>query len=160
MVLPDGEVLIDGAYIDNVPVETMRGLKPGPNLVMSLESKKNWRVRTDYDALPGRAASLGRLVAGPMMKKVRFPGIFSIMTRSMIVNSERRLATIDPGQDVFLPVRPLPGMGFLDWTKGRRLFEDTYARAAEALDAEAGSASGLALLHRTAARLSSDSRPG
>jgi len=160
MVLPDGEVLIDGAYIDNVPVETMRELKPGPNLVMSLESKKNWRVHTDYGALPGRAASLGRLVAGPMMKKVRFPGIFSIMTRSMIVNSERRLATIDPGQDVFLPVRPLPGMGFLDWTKGRRLFEDTYARAAEALDAEAGSASGLALLHRTAARLSSDSRPG
>jgi NTE family protein len=158
MVLPDGEVLIDGAYIDNVPVDTMRGLKPGANLVLSLESKKDWRVKTDYDALPGRGAALGRLVAGPLKKRVRFPGIFSIMTRSMIVNSERRLANTDPGDDVFLPVRPLPGMGFLDWTKGRRLFDDAYTRASAALEAEAGAASGTVLLQRAAARLSEHTR--
>jgi NTE family protein len=153
MVLPDGEVLIDGAYIDNVPVDTMRGLKPGANLVLSLEGKKEWRVKSDYDALPGRGAAIGRLVAGPLKRPMRFPGIFSIMTRSMIVNSERRLANTDPGEDVFLPVRPLPGMGFLDWTKGRRLFEDAYSRASAALDAEAGAASGATLLRRAAARI-------
>jgi NTE family protein len=154
LVTPEGEVFIDGAYIDNVPVETMRGLKPGPNLVLSLEGKKDWRVQTDYDALPGRGRALAGLLFGPLVRRVRFPGISSIMTRSMIVNSERRLANLDRGEDVFLPVVPLPGMGFLDWTKGRRLYETTYARASDALSAEAkDGATGIELLRRATARL-------
>jgi NTE family protein len=76
------------------------------------------------------------------------------MTRSMIVNSERKLANLDPGEDVFLPVVPLPGMGFLDWTKGRRLYDTTYARASDALAAEAATgATGIELLRRATARL-------
>jgi NTE family protein len=154
LVTPEGEVFIDGAYIDNVPVETMRGLKPGPNLVLSLEGKKDWRVKTDYDALPGRGRALAGLFLGPLVRRVRFPGISSIMTRSMIVNSERKLANLDPGEDVFLPVVPLPGMGFLDWTKGRRLYDTTYARASDALAAEAATgATGIELLRRATARL-------
>ncbi|MGI1663275.1 patatin-like phospholipase family protein [Palleronia sp. KMU-117] len=161
LVAPDGEVFIDGAYIDNVPVETMRGLKPGPNLVLSLEGKRDWRVMSDYDALPGRGRALAGALLGPLVKRVRFPGISSIMTRSMIVNSERRLANIDPGSDIFVPVSPLPGMGFLDWTRGRRLYEATYARASAALAAEADAgATGLDLLRRAAARLSAPEAAG
>ncbi len=153
MVMEDGEVMIDGAFVDNVPIETMRSMKPGINLVLSLEQKRDWRVNTPYDALPGRSGAVKRLVLGKRGRRVRFPGIFSVMTRSMIVNSERRLAKADHGHDVFLPIRPLKGMGFLQWERGRELFETTYRRTAEALEVASKDHSGTALLREAARRV-------
>ena len=153
LVAEDGEVFIDGAFIDNVPVETMRSLKPGLNLVLSLHSKTDWRIDTDYDTLPGRAGALKRLLLGPLGRRVRFPGIFSIMTRSMIVNSERRLADTDHGADIFLPIHPPKGMGFLEWGRGRELFDLTYRRTAQALEEGSRDLSGPELLRHAARSL-------
>jgi NTE family protein len=153
MVMDDGEVMIDGAFIDNVPVATMRGLKSGINLVLSLEQKRNWRINTAYDTLPGRSGAIKRLAFGKMARRVRFPGIFSVMTRSMIVNSERRLANANHGDDIFLPIRPLNGMGFLQWERGRDLFDLTYQRTAEALEEASKTHSGPELLREASRKV-------
>ena len=131
MVGDDGEVLVDGALIDNAPLETMRSLKPGPNIVLNFLKTPEWRVRTDYDKLPGRSGALRKLLLG---KGVRFPSMFSVLSRCMVVNAERRISMTDPGRDIFLETANLKGMGFLDWTKGRLQFEVAYKAMSEALD--------------------------
>lgn len=54
----EGEVLIDGGLMENVPLETMRRVKSGPNIVLDFNHGSNWRVQADYDALPGRPGAL------------------------------------------------------------------------------------------------------
>jgi len=130
MLGEDGEVLIDGALIDNAPLETMRTLKPGPNIVMNFKRIPEWRVRSEYDHVPGRLGALRKMVFG---KGVRFPSMFAVLTRSMTVNAERKIATTDPGKDIIFEIQNLKGMGFLDWTKGRRQFEHAYQKMSSVL---------------------------
>lgn len=152
MITEDGEVLIDGALIDNVPLEAMRALKPGRNVVMNIRRSPQWRVHTNYDALPGRTGALKKLLLG---KGVRFPRLSSILTRSMIVNSERRIARTDPGQDIIMETQSLAGMGFLEWEKGRRQFERAYDDTLRTVDAGAQDGLlGTELLFDIAERLS------
>lgn len=147
MVFDDGEVLIDGAVIDNVPISTMRSLKPGPNLVLSFESKGEWRVQSDYNLLPGRAGAMRRLLPGKIGgPRFRFPTIATVLTRTMVVNSQRNLTRIDQGEDIFVALKPQMRMGFLEWTKGEELFRRTYDKAVAELDVLARDHSGLDLL--------------
>lgn len=130
MVAEDGEVFIDGALIDNVPISAMRDLKAGPNLVFNFRQENEWRVRSSYDQLPGRFGAFLRLF---VKRKPRFPKIFSILSRTMIVSSRRQIEHISTEGDVVIELATPPGMGFLDWTKGRRYFERSYREMSAAL---------------------------
>lgn len=132
MVTDDGEVLIDGALMDNAPLETMRTLKPGRNVVMNLTRPAEWRVHTKYDTLPGRLGALRKLVLG---KGVRFPRMGSVLARAMIANAEQKITRTDPKRDIIVEMASLQGMGFLEWHKGRRQFERAYENMSSALDA-------------------------
>ena len=130
MVSDDGEVFIDGALIDNVPISAMRDLKAGPNLVFNFRQENEWRVRSSYDQLPGRFGAFVRLF---VKRKPRFPKVFSILSRTMIVSSRRQLEHISTEGDVVIELVTPHGMGFLDWTKGRRYFERSYREMSAAL---------------------------
>ncbi len=130
MLSDEGEVFIDGALIDNVPISAMRDLKAGPNLVFNFRQENEWRVRSDYDRLPGRFGAFLRLF---VRRKPRFPKIFSILSRTMIVSSRRQLEHVAMEGDVVIELKTPHGMGFLDWTKGRRYFERSYQEMSAAL---------------------------
>ena len=149
-VMEDGEVLVDGGLFNNVPVDTMRSLKGGPNLVLRLEPKTDWRVDMDYAKLPGRGGAFKRAIFGRRAGKVRFPSTSSVMTRSLIVNSENLQANIDREQDIFIDLQRIKGMGFMQWQKGRDLFDKTYQETSERLDKLAAQHSGLDLLRALA----------
>jgi NTE family protein len=138
IVMPDGEVLIDGGLMDNAPLGPMRDLKAGPNVLLNISRGTDWRVMSDYNELPGRAGALRKLLL-PGGKKFRFPGIFSILSRTMVVNAERVMADLDRRDDVVLEMPPLPRMGFLQWGKGRALYKESYRKMTEALEAHPAS---------------------
>jgi NTE family protein len=146
LVMDDGEVFVDGGVFDSVPVGAMRQLKAGPNLVLRVTRIENWRVRTDYNLLPGRGKALLHMMVPRRKRGFPFPGITSIMTRSLIANSELLQANVDQAGDVFINLQPIPGMGFMEWTKGRDLFETTYAQTASRLNKLAANHSGIDLL--------------
>ena len=127
LVTDDGEVLIDGGLLDNVPIDVMRHLKVGPNVVFNFKQSKDWRVKTAYDDLPGRWALLVQTLRLSRKKRPRFPRIASVLTRSMIVSARRLMEQTDTTGDIVIDLTPLPGMGFLEWKKGRRLFDMAYA---------------------------------
>lgn len=132
MVTDEGEVLIDGAMIDNVPISVMRDLKEGPNLVLNFKQAKEWRVTGRYADLPGRLGALRRMF-WRRRNDPRLPSIPSILTRAMIVASQKQLAATPVNEDLMLEIAPLKGIGFLDWSKGWRLFHAVHDQMAQAL---------------------------
>ncbi|MEX0365787.1 MAG: patatin-like phospholipase family protein, partial [Ruegeria sp.] len=130
----DGEVLIDGGLIDNVPLDAMRDLKPGPNVVLNFMPGKPWTVRAKYDDLPTRIEALGGLFRRAQKGVPRHPTAFTVLARAMVVNARKLLATIDVGSDVLLNIAVLPGMSFMNWKRGRELFESAYGQMSVALN--------------------------
>jgi NTE family protein len=122
----DGQMLVDGAILDNVPIRVMHELKSGPNVVISFEVPKLHRFEVDYRALPGRAALLKAMV-NPFLRRSlpRAPGVGTVLMRSMMANRqgfERRLRADD-----LLLVPPFPqDMGILDWHRHTELMDRTY----------------------------------
>lgn len=122
----DGEMLVDGCLLDNVPIRVMRDLKTGPNVVVSFTPPELHTYRVDYDALPSRSA-LMRLVLNPLRRDrlPDAPGLISVLMRALMANRrdfQRELAAEDLS---LLPPIPI-GFGFLDWHRHGELFNAAY----------------------------------
>src|SRR5262249_17577860 len=51
----DGRMLVDGGVIDNIPLQPMKALKGGPNLVVHFGLRgQRTRFEVDYASIPGR----------------------------------------------------------------------------------------------------------
>ncbi len=122
----DGEMLVDGCLLDNLPVRTMHQLKSGPNVAVSFHIPELQRFDVDYQKLPSRAEliamSLNPFARGRLPEA---PGLTTVLMRSLMANRDdfnRQLK----GEDVLL-VPPIPAnMGILDWHRHTELFERAY----------------------------------
>lgn len=122
----DGEMLVDGCLLDNVPLKTMHDLKSGPNTVISFMAPETERFRVSYNTLPSRKEFL-KLMMTPWRRDQfpRAPGIVSVLMRSLMANRhafERNL-----GADDMLLVPPVSEtIGLLDWHRHPELIESGY----------------------------------
>ncbi len=122
----NGEMLVDGCLLDNVPIRTMHELKSGPNVVVSFDIPELQRFEVDYEALPSRAEliqmSLNPFTRGQLPDA---PGLTTVLMRSLMANRHdfnRQLKDED-----LLLVPPIPDdMGILDWQRHTELVELTY----------------------------------
>jgi len=130
----DGKVLIDGGLLDNVPVSAMRSLKAGPNLLLNFQPTKPWRVQVKYDDLPTRAQALAGLVRPKRKGAARLPSVTAILSRSMVVNARKLMKEIDLEDDILMNISTLRGMSYLDWKRGRELFDAAYKQMSVALE--------------------------
>lgn len=125
----NGDMLVDGCLLDNVPIRAMHELKSGPNVVMSFAVPDMERFDVSYDELPSRAALLSRVV-NPFGRKTlpSAPGLMTVLLRSLMANRQdfkRHLAEED-----LLVIPPVPeDMSFLDWPRHAELVEMAYAWA-------------------------------
>ena len=124
MICRDGEVLIDGAIVDNLPVSVMRETKAGPNIILNFQDSTDWRVQSDYNNLPTRWQTFWRLIT--RQNKSGFPTIANILSRTMVVTARRRESEIDLGDDILIEIPALPDMGALDWKMGRQQYDLAY----------------------------------
>ncbi|WP_157961579.1 patatin-like phospholipase family protein [Acuticoccus kandeliae] len=131
-----GEVLVDGAILDNQPIDVMRELKPGPNIVVTFSAARDWRVDADYATLPRRA----RLVRDIVMRRRvgGFPKIMEVLLRSMMIASYRGLHEMKIGDDIRIVPPILDGMNILDWQRGREQEEAAYRHTAALIEAAGG----------------------
>lgn len=122
----EGDMLVDGGLIDNVPVKVMRDLKSGPNVVMSLEAPKLQRFPVDYARLPSRGAML-RALTNPFAKGrlPAAPGIGTVLLRALVAHRQDYERFL--GADDLHLKPPLPDdMGLLDWHRHRELLDRAY----------------------------------
>ena len=119
----DGNILVDGGVLDNVPVKVMHGLKAGPNIVVSLgDPNEIWRTKALYGDIRGR----WRLLRDVIFRRKRdadFPSIVEIMSRSMVVASRMASKEMLGEQDILVNPPIIPNMQILDWHLGRELAE-------------------------------------
>ncbi len=119
----DGNILVDGGVLDNVPVKVMHGLKSGPNIVVSLgDPHEIWRTKALYGDIRGRWRLL-RDVIFRRKRDAEFPSIVEIMSRSMVVASRMASKEMLGEQDILVNPPIIPNMQILDWHLGRELAE-------------------------------------
>jgi NTE family protein len=135
-ITADGDVLVDGAMIDNVPVAVMRKLKLGPNLVVRLKRQRPWRFPARYETFPTRGTILRNLLL--QRKRRRYPSLATVLMRSMIMASEQRFQIISTEGDLFLVPEGTAGVGFMDWKKCRRVADAAYRHTAGLLEKAGG----------------------
>jgi len=119
----EGNILVDGGVLDNVPVVTMRSVKSGPNIVVTLgDANQAWRIRSAYESLRKR----GRLLIDFLLRRKvsgDFPSIINVMQRSMVVASRIASRSMLKDDDILLSPPIVEGMQILDWHLGRKQAE-------------------------------------
>ncbi len=138
----EGDILVDGGVLDNIPVETMRAAKAGPNVVVALRADlgAHWRIVATY----ADVRSPGRLLRDIMLRQKQkdpFPSLIEIMSRSMVVASEGSVEGALEQADALL-IPPIPDdMQILDWHRGREVADAARIFTAHAISTRADLAS-------------------
>ena len=122
----DGEMLVDGCLLDNVPIRTMHELKSGPNVVVSFHIPELHRFDVDYATLPSRAELIGRIM-NPFARKSlpAAPGLTTVLMRSLMSNRNDFNRQLKAEDLLLVPPIP-PTMGILDWHRHAELVENAH----------------------------------
>lgn len=133
----EGDVLVDGAMVDNLPVSVMHDLKSGPNVVVRLRRRQPWRVSGNYETFPSRMSLWKHLIF--RRRNASYPSLATVLLRGMSMTSEHRLEqrAEDPDDLIFVP-RGTEGIGLLEWHKGRQVADDAYRHMSSLLDNAGG----------------------
>ena len=135
-ITKDGDVLVDGALVDNVPVDVMRNLKLGPNVVVLFQQVGDWRMTRGYSELPSRGALLRHLLL--RRRTMDYPTLVSIIMRGMFLTSENIQRMSHPG-DLFVTPTMATDVKLLDWRRGREVARAAYIQMQELLATAGGS---------------------
>jgi NTE family protein len=116
-VMAGGEVFVDGATMNNLPVDVMRDLSPGTIVAVDIGSDPDFKPNTDASDIPqwwraGRWLEIWR----------RRPNLFQILLRSGMVSSSA-VTQMHRDQADLLLQPPLEKIDMLRW----RSFDDAIA---------------------------------
>ncbi|TIX18625.1 MAG: cyclic nucleotide-binding domain-containing protein [Mesorhizobium sp.] len=124
----DGDMLVDGAIMNNLPLEQMRELKTGPNVIVSFGSNGPQKYHIDYDRIPGRS-ELAVALLNPFgrARLPQVPSMLQVIAASMLAHGPQDIAVGD--EDVL--VCPQVSSTFMDWSRHSELFSDAHDRTAQ-----------------------------
>lgn len=127
----DGDMLVDGCLVDNVPVAPMHELKLGPNVVVDLMVPQADRVERPAGDLPARSELAWRSMTRAGRRALPpGPSPQAVLMRGLMLNASDVRRRLGP-EDLLIEV-PMPGhASHLDWQRHgelRRLGRD-YTRA-------------------------------
>jgi predicted acylesterase/phospholipase RssA len=127
-----GDLLIDGAAIDNVPVDVMRG-RIGNGRIVAVDVSPEVEPPITAPFGPGLSGwrVLGRRL-NPFVSQQPTPGIADVLSRSTGLSQVHHRRALDDRVDLLLRP-PVAGFGVLDFKGGIALFDIGYRYAVEAL---------------------------
>ena len=122
-----GDVYVDGAVMNNLPTDIMRGQAVGEIVAVDISADDVLRSDVDEFALPSAWRLLIERIGRP-----RRPGILSILLRSGMVNAEA--ASVERrSYTSLLLTPPLQDIELLDWHAYERAIEAGYRHACEVI---------------------------
>lgn len=133
-VYADGDLLVDGAALDNVPVEAMRArIGSGPVVAVDLFQDVEPVTAAPFDSGLSGWRVLGHRL-NPLAPSRPVPTVIDILSRSTGLSGVRHQRAALASDRVDLLLRPpLPAIGALDFKAGAALIEVGYRHAVEAL---------------------------
>ena len=127
----DDELLIDGAILNNVPVDVMRSLGPGP--VIAVDVTKPVEIpRRDRLARKSDATAKSTTFARRPRRQRGLPGVFQILLRSSLLPSNRLAKRMRNEADLYLSP-PVGEFDMFDWTALEEIAEAGYQYTRKAL---------------------------
>ncbi|MBI1385393.1 MAG: cyclic nucleotide-binding domain-containing protein [Rhizobiales bacterium] len=136
---PEGEMLVDGAVLQNVPVEMARALKRGPNIVLGFDVRRTRRYDVDYSLIPSRMDLVLSLVMPHRRRRLPvLPSATQVLMRSLMIASENFENSL-AGDDLLVAVPVDPAMSLLDWRHHTALMQLGYEVAMRRLEEARGS---------------------
>lgn len=139
-VYRDGDVLIDGCVMNNLPGDIMRSVSRGRVITVDVNPPTDMRVDPTLDACPAGLDLLGRLVGEKLSKAKRAhptPTLPEILTRAGNVASMHRGAQVKASSDLHI-APPVDAYQTFDWGSLHELEEIGYRAAAAALESWSG----------------------
>ena len=128
-VIEDGDLLVDGGILNNLPMEIMRRLVPGRAIAVDLSALNDYRF--DLDALPSAWEYLRRRLFGDG-SQVPIPVLHSVVMRSTTLGSRREVEAARRDADLFLNP-PVAGFDMLDWSRFHAIVDVGYTYTRERL---------------------------
>ena len=127
-LLRDGEVFVDGAVLDNFPVEPMRRQGVTDIIGVDIGTDNTLRAQIDEHALP----SWWRVAYSRLRQPLSRPGILRILLRSGMLNAEVANAQ-RRGQTSLLLTPPVGDVDLLGWSSFDKAIDAGYRYASERL---------------------------
>jgi NTE family protein len=132
----EGEMLVDGALMDNVPLAPMKALKDGPNVVVMLGADDPTTYQVEYDLIPG-PRELAATMLNPFARRQtpEIPGVLQVIMLSMLANRRPDLPLGDA--DVLIRPEVPVDLRFTSWERHTEVFQDAYRKTAPWIEARA-----------------------
>jgi NTE family protein len=121
----EGEMLVDGALMDNVPLAPMKALKMGPNVVVTLQVEEPTTYTVDYDAIPGPRELVAALINPFSRRRLpQAPSILQVIMLSMLANQRPDLQLSDT--DILIKPELPKDLRFTSWDRHNEVFLHAY----------------------------------
>lgn len=124
-----GEMLVDGALMDSVPLAPMKALKQGPNVIVAVGVEKRRKYPVDYDTIPGPAALLASMF-NPVGRRrlAHIPNVIQVVMHSMLVHCQPELPLSNT--DVLIQPEFPADFRFTSWARHTDILWCAYRAAA------------------------------
>ena len=127
-----GEMLVDGGIMDNVPLAPMKAFKSGPNVIVAVKPQAPTLYEVDYHSIPGPyELVLASLNPFSRRKRPQLPSILQVIMLSMVANRQHEpaLGNTDMLIDPTLPA----DFQWSRWERHTEVFMCAYHGAAAVL---------------------------
>lgn len=121
----EGDLLVDGGVLNNMPFEVMRDDSTiGTIIAVDVAPDQGPRARADYGMSVSGFRALG---ASLRRSKSIYPSVTSVLLRSMLTGAVRnQKASMEDGSIDLLLTMNLPGIGLLDFERSREVADAGY----------------------------------
>lgn len=97
-VVHDGQLAVDGAVLNSLPVDIMQGKPVGQVIAVDLTTRKSYLI--DFDEVPTVWALLRARL--PMAQRIRLPGLATLMLKSTEIGTMARVRDLGARADLLL----------------------------------------------------------
>jgi NTE family protein len=125
-VIDQGEVLVDGGVLNNLPADVMIAMGRGPVIAVDVCRKGSFTASSaDLDELP-----LWKILS---RKRRGVPNILALLMRAGTISSEAQVRSLEGRVDLLIEPK-LEGIGMLDWHAFDRAVEAGYRQTLRQLE--------------------------
>lgn len=121
-VVRDGDLLVDGAMLNNVPGDIMQDLCKGKVIAVNVSAKSDFAVEIENMPTPWEHI---RNQALPSKRALRIPTILDILTRSTMLGSLSKADEVRKSVDLYLEP-PIDEFGLMEFTALEKIVQIGY----------------------------------
>jgi NTE family protein/lysophospholipid hydrolase len=132
-VCREGDLLVDGGVLNNLPGDVMRDLCGGSVIVVDVSPQKDLSVDPAFGKAPSSWQVIGSRL-NPFARSIKVPSVLAIMTRTLVLSSKYRTNQVKAGADLYIRP-PVDGFGLFEWKSLDALADAGFRQGMEALRA-------------------------